>query len=77
MTSSLAFGSLARFKSITDNADATDLFFHGFLLCCWISLRLSGAGILTLAGGILRRTGANTIRKKSNIKWQRKIKLNP
>ena len=34
-------------KSITDNADATDLFFHGFLLCCWISLRLSGAGIVT------------------------------
>ena len=34
-------------KSITDNADATDLFFHGFLLCCWISLRLSGAMIVT------------------------------
>ena len=34
-------------KSITDNADATDLFFHGFLLCCWISLRLRGAGIVT------------------------------
>ena len=45
--SSLAFGSLARFKIITDNADATDLFFHGFLLCCWISLRLRGAGIVT------------------------------
>ena len=47
MTSSLAFGSLARFKIITDNADATDLFFHGFLLCCWISLRLWGAMIVT------------------------------
>ena len=34
-------------KSITDNADATDLFFHGFLLCCWISLRLRSAGIVT------------------------------
>ena len=45
--SSLAFGSFAIFKTITDNADATDLFFHGFLLCCWISLRLSGAGIVT------------------------------
>ena len=32
---------------------------------------------LSLTGGILRRTGANTIRKKSNIKWQRKIKWNP
>ena len=34
-------------KSITDKADATDLFFHGFLLCCWISLRLPGAMIVT------------------------------
>ena len=34
-------------KYITDNPDATDLFFHGFLLSCWISLRLSGAGIVT------------------------------
>ena len=34
-------------KSITDNADATDLFFHGFLLSCWISLRLQGAMIVT------------------------------
>ena len=34
-------------KSITDKADATDLFFHGFLLSCWISLRLQGAMIVT------------------------------
>ena len=34
-------------NSITDHADATDLFFHGFLLCCWVSLRLSGARIVT------------------------------
>ena len=34
-------------KSITDKADATDLFFHGFLLSCWISLRLPGAMIVT------------------------------
>ena len=32
---------------------------------------------LSLTGGILRRIGANTIQKKSNIKWQRKIKWNP
>ena len=47
------------------------LSFHGFLLCCWISLRLPGTGILTdylLLEVILRRTGANTIRSKSNTK---------
>ena len=74
---SLAFGSLAMFKSITDKADATDLFFHGFLLSCWIALRLSGAGIITdylLLEAIQRRKGANTIRNKSNIKWN--IRLN-
>ena len=77
LTSSLAFGSLARFKIITDNADATDLFFHGFLLCCWISLRLACAMIVTdylLLKAIQRRIGANTIRSKSNIKWQHRIK---
>ena len=52
-------------KSITDNADATDLFFHGFFLCCWIYLRLSGAGIATdylLLESIQHRIGANKIR---------------
>ena len=52
-------------------ADATDLFFHGFLLSCWISLRLSGAMIITdylLLEVIQRRKGANTIRSKSNTK---------
>ena len=35
-------------KSITDKADATDLFFSRiFIVSCWISLRLSGAGIVT------------------------------
>ena len=34
-------------KSITNNPNATDLFFHGFLLCCWISLRLACAMIVT------------------------------
>ena len=51
--------------------------FHGFLLSCWISLRLSGAGIVTdylLLEAIQRRKGANTIRNKSNIKWN--ISLN-
>ena len=64
-------------KTITDKADATDLFFHGFFLCCWIYLRLSGAMIVTdylLLEVIQRRIGANAIRSKSNIKWQDKIK---
>ena len=34
-------------KSITDNADATDLFFHGFVYSIMISLRLPGAMIVT------------------------------
>ena len=35
-------------KSITDNPDATDLFFSRiFIVSCWISMRLSGAGIVT------------------------------
>ena len=52
-------------KSITDNADATDLFFHGFFVFCWIYLRLSGAMIVTdylLLKAIQRRIGANAIR---------------
>ena len=69
-----------RSKFITDNADATDLFFHGFFVFCWIYLRLSGAMIITdylLLEAIQRRIGANAIRSKSNIKWQDKIKWNP
>ena len=45
--------------------------FHGFLLSCWISLRLPGAEIFTdklLLEVIQRRIGANTIRSKSNTK---------
>ena len=69
-----------RSKFITDNTDATDLFFHGFFVFCWIYLRLSGAMIITdylLLEAIQRRIGANAIRSKSNIKWQDKIKWNP
>ena len=64
-------------KFITDNADATDLFFHGFFYSFMICLRLPGAMIVTdylLLEAIQRRIGANTIRSKSNIKWQHKIK---
>ena len=67
-------------KSITDNADATDFIFSRIFIVLLDFSAPAGRWDfhgLTLAGGILRRTGANTIRKKSNIKWQRKIKLNP
>ena len=66
-----------RSKSITDNADATDLFFHGFFYSIMICLRLPGAGIFTdylLLEVIQRRIGAKTIRSKSYIKWQHKKK---
>ena len=36
-----------RSKSITDNADATDLLFHGFVFSIMICLRLPGAMIVT------------------------------
>ena len=48
-------------------------FFYSIIIC----LRLPGAMIVTdylLLEAILRRIGANTIRSKSNIKWQHKIK---
>ena len=48
-------------------------FFYSIIIC----LRLQGAMIVTdylLMEAILRRIGANTIRSKSNIKWQHKIK---
>ena len=64
-------------KSITDKADATDLFFHGFVYSIMICLRLPGAMIVTdylLLEAIQRRIGANTIRSRSNIKWLHKIK---
>ena len=64
-------------KFITDNADATDLLFHGFVFSIMICLRLPGAMIVTdylLLKAIQRRIGANTIRSKSNIKWQHRIK---
>ena len=66
-----------RSKSITDNADATDLLFHGFVFSIMICLRLPGAMIVTdylLLEAIQRRIGANTIRSRSNIKWLHKIK---
>ena len=45
---SLAFGSLAMFKNLSRiKLMRRILSFHGFLLSCWISLRLSGAGIVT------------------------------
>ena len=70
-------------KSITDNSDATDLFFSRIII--WLSLYLDfHAPVrrfdlygLSLAGVYPRRTGANTIRIKSNTKWQHKIKRNP
>ena len=34
-------------KSITDKADATDMFFHGFVFSIMICLRLPGAMIVT------------------------------
>ena len=34
-------------KSITDKADATDLFFHGFVYSIMMCLRLPGAMIVT------------------------------
>ena len=64
-------------KSITDKADATDLFFHGFFYSFMICLRLPGAMIVTdylLLEAIQRRIGANTIRSRSHIKWLHKIK---
>ena len=67
-------------KSITDNPDATDLFFSRIfivLLDFSAPVGRNDCHGLSLTGGILRCTGANTIRKKSNIKWQRKIKWNP
>ena len=51
--------------------------FHGFVYSIMICLRLPGAMIVTdylLMEAILHRIGANTIRSKSNIKWQHKIK---
>ena len=48
-----------------------------FYVCCWICLRLPGAGIFTdylLLKSIQRRIGAKTIRSKSYIKWQHKKK---
>ena len=55
-----------RSKSITDNADATDLFFSRiFIVSCWICRRLLGAMIVTdylLLKAIQRRIGANAIR---------------
>ena len=59
-------------KSITDNPDATDLFFHGFLLRVvrfYAPVGRYDYHGLYLAGGIPRRIGANAIRSKSNIKW--------
>ena len=59
-------------KEFTDNADATELFFHGFFYSFMICLRLPGAMIVTdylLLAVIPRRIGANAIRSKSNIKW--------
>ena len=59
-------------KYITDNPDATDLFFSRiFIVSCCICLRLPGAEIFTdklLLEVIQRRVGANTIRSKSNTK---------
>ena len=66
-----------RSKSITDNADATDLFFHGFLCVLLVFRRLLGAMIVTyylLLKAVQRRIGAKTIRSKSYIKWQHKKK---
>ena len=37
----------SRSKSITDNTDATDLFFHGFVYSIMMCLRLPGAMIVT------------------------------
>ncbi len=48
-------------------------FFYSFMIC----LRLPGAMIVTdylLLKAIQRRIGAKTIRSKSNIKWQHRIK---
>ena len=78
--SSLAFGSFAIFKIYHGKR-----WCDGFVLSrIFIVLLDFSAPVgrndchgLSLTGGILCCTGANTIRKKSNIKWQRKIKWNP
>ena len=64
--------NLSRIKRMRRICSFTD-FFYSFMIC----LRLPGAMIVTdylLLEAILRRIGANTIRSKSNIKWQHKIK---
>ena len=60
-------------KSITDKADATDLFFHGFFLFIYDLSAPAGrydCHGLSLTGGIQRRVGANAIRSKSNAQYQ-------